>query len=282
MRKTGWIFVVNNYTEQDEQRLQTIAELLDSHVQYIIYGRERGDAEDTPHLQGYVEFQRPKTLLGAQRYLGLLNKHFEPRFGTPEQAANYCRKDGDIYEHGELPTPKKSSTQAMAERAAEGESLRELARSDPGTFVRISSGLIRLRTALNNPSRRTVHTTVRWGRPGCGKSYSCPVDEDTYWLSFKSTGIWWDGYDGQSTIVIDDFSGEWIPYHYLKRLLDGYPLMLSVHGGFIAAAYENVIITSNDSPNEWYPWGNRGLDRDSLLRRLNVVEEYSTPYVPEE
>lgn len=69
---------------------------------YLVYQEEVGDS-GTHHLQGYVEFPNKKSL---QQVRGILEgAHWEPRAGTAEQAAAYCKKDprvGGPYEYGTI------------------------------------------------------------------------------------------------------------------------------------------------------------------------------------
>lgn len=94
-----WCFTVNNPTEDDEQ---SVTDFLSSRfTTYGIFGREVGEG-GTPHLQGYVILHR------AQRLSYLRNRltprgHYEIARGTPEEASEYCKKDGDFEEFGTFP-----------------------------------------------------------------------------------------------------------------------------------------------------------------------------------
>ena len=98
-RAKRWVFTLNNYTAGEEQAL---ADLLESdHVTYGVYGRETGES-GTPHLQGYVVFSDQKTFNQAKQLLGS-RVHLEVSRGTPKEASDYCKKEGDYNEYGELP-----------------------------------------------------------------------------------------------------------------------------------------------------------------------------------
>lgn len=84
--------------------------------------------------------------------------------------------------------------------------------------------------------------------------------------------LWFDGYDGQSVLIIDDFSG-WIKYRFLLRLLDGYQVRLEVKGSHTWAAWTEVYITSNVPPEGWYE---RGAPPE-LLRRLDEIVYVAEP-----
>jgi len=86
---------------------------------------------------------------------------------------------------------------------------------------------------------------------------------------FKIDGddtLWWDGYQGQKILLIDDFYGT-IKYGKLLNILDIYPLRLPTKGGHTYANWEKIYITSNDKPDKWYQ---KGLT-PALERRLNTI-----------
>lgn len=89
-----WCFTINNYTDDDINRLNSL------NVKYIVFGREVG-ASGTPHLQGFVVFNRTHLFNTAKRLIGD-RAHIEVTQGTNEQASVYCKKDGDFVERGEL------------------------------------------------------------------------------------------------------------------------------------------------------------------------------------
>jgi len=66
--------------------------------------------------------------------------------------------------------------------------------------------------------------------------------------------LWFDGYEGQELLVMDEFEGEnYCPLSKLKSLLDVYPCRLDVKGSFTWAAWNHVILCSNTAPRHWYP-----------------------------
>lgn len=83
----NWVFTLNNYTNSDEIKLDTMFE--HGHFNYLCYGREIGESE-TPHLQGYVQLKKKlrmaqvKKLIGGRSYLEIARGH-------PRMASEYCR-----------------------------------------------------------------------------------------------------------------------------------------------------------------------------------------------
>lgn len=77
-------------------------------------------------------------------------------------------------------------------------------------------------------------------------------------------GTWWDGYSGQSTVIIDEFYC-WLGLDFVLRLLDRYPFAVETKGGSVQFTSKRVVFTSNAPSTEWYATVRH---RDSLFRRL--------------
>lgn len=78
-------------------------------------------------------------------------------------------------------------------------------------------------------------------------------------------GKWWDGYDGQRVVVMDDFAGN-IPFKELLKLADYYPHRVEVKGGVRTFSSKIIVITSNTRPEEWYD--NAKNEMGALYRRI--------------
>ncbi|UOF80439.1 rep protein [Lamposivirus ageladense] len=88
-----YCFTLNNPTEEEIARINALE------VKYIVYGHETGD-NGTPHLQGFVIFNHSLQFNTVKNKLGE-RVHVEATRGTTDQAANYCKKDGNYVERGE-------------------------------------------------------------------------------------------------------------------------------------------------------------------------------------
>ena len=79
----------------------------------------------------------------------------------------------------------------------------------------------------------------------------------------------WDGYQGQRVVVIDEFRGD-ISISNLLRWFDRYPVLVEIKGSSTVLMAETIYVTSNLDPREWY----RDVDSmtiDALMRRLNII-----------
>jgi len=114
-----------------------------------------------------------------------------------------------------------------------------------------------------------------FGRSGCGKTRS--VYERFGYVNVYSVQIikdrkmWFDGYDNEKVLLLDDFQGQ-LDYKALLRLLDGYPIQWPVKGGFIWPFWSFVVLTSVRPLEEWYPMIP---DQSELTRRITFIVHFS-------
>lgn len=93
----NWCFTLNNYSPDDVVHLSTM--FGQGGVKYLIFGREVGQS-GTPHLQGFVCFSRRKSLAVVRNAISN-QAHCEVARCIPA-SIEYCKKDGDYEEYGEL------------------------------------------------------------------------------------------------------------------------------------------------------------------------------------
>lgn len=79
-----WCFTLNNFKEEDLDRLRSTTEA------YMCWQQEIGES-GTPHLQGYVTLKVKKRMSYLKTLIGE-RAHLEPAKGTPKQAREYCKK----------------------------------------------------------------------------------------------------------------------------------------------------------------------------------------------
>lgn len=192
------------------------------------------------------------------------------RRGSRDQARDYCRKeesriDGP-FEFGswsEKTPGRRTDLEGLMEGVRNGKSDLEIYEEMPESAARFYKFVERYRFLYQqrkNSGWRDVTTVVYVGAAGTGKTRKAfEEDPGLYKLDTGST-VWFDGYTGQRTLLIDDFYG-WIQYGWLLNILDGYPLRLPIKGGHTWAAWTRVIITSNRDMHEWY--------KDGLTPALN-------------
>lgn len=236
---------------------------------YIVYGKEVCPDTGRLHLQGYVYYENPQSLKEFSTRFN--NCHVEKQRGTAEQAADYCKEDGDWTERGELPKQGKRTDWAQAVEQLKTSEVSEVIIEQP-QLLPCQRALREFKLMLLKPLHREVNVITLIGDAGSGKTrwvyenypdaYSKPPE--------KQSGTYFDGYTGQKTLLLDDFYGG-IPHCSMLRILDRYPFNAPISGGFVQAQWDTVIITSNKMPQEWYKFGLT----PALRRRLKKVIYFS-------
>lgn len=268
-RSRAWCFTFNNYPF-----VPTLSDFGGS-ATYLCYGHEFAPDTGTPHLQGYVYLRNAVSLAFVRAVVD--GAHWEVARGSPAQNVQYCRKDGDFFEEGVQPAQgKRSDLDAVRDSILAGSSLRDIAQDHFAAFVRYNRGIGAVRFLLAPDRNAPPALEFHIGPPGTGKSRAVHQSyPGAYW---KPPGVWWDGYDGESVVIIDEFYGSQYPYAELLRLLDGYPLSVPVKGAFQKMRAERICFTSNVHPRDWYSVADMGTDWDhsALARR---VREYGHIYL---
>lgn len=138
-------------------------------------------------------------------------------------------------------------------------------------LVRYYSSLVRIRTDFAECPGTVKEVYVFWGRTGSGKSRTAWEQAGMDAYSKDPLSKWWCGYKGERHVVIDEFRGI-ISIAHLLRWLDRYPVRVETKGGAVPFIPVKIWITSNLSPEYWFP----DLDeasRDALFRRFTEVIE---------
>lgn len=194
--------------------------------------------------------------------------HLEARKGSPKQASEYCKKEGDFVEKGELPRQGTRSDLVEATKMALDPTipLHEIAESEPTVYVRYHRGLEKLRSSLYKERTDPPSVEWLWGRTGVGKTRRAVEHNASFYI--KDATRWWDGYTQQHTIIIDDFDGSW-PFRDLLRLLDRYPYQGQTKGGYVQINSPKIFITCDKPPN--FFWEKHELAQ--VMRRISLCTE---------
>jgi len=106
MSSKYWCFTVQYNDNEDEQILLQLRSLHEAGtVSYVIAGREVAPTTGQKHLQCFAIFDARKSFSVVRSLLPQC--HLERARGSPSQAADYCRKDGNFEEHGVPPSSNK-------------------------------------------------------------------------------------------------------------------------------------------------------------------------------
>jgi len=216
--------------------------------------------------------------------------HLEKRLGTQSQAIDYCqdpekRVPGtQFFESGtKAQAGKRTDFEDIKLMCDAGEPISKIADTHFGSYVRYHKGIEKYRHLRIKDLEKQKPMTVEifWGPTGTGKTFRAFTENPgAYWVcNPNSQNVFFDGYDGEQTIIIDEFYG-WIPFNMILRLCDKYPMPGNTKGSMLKLTHTKVVITSNTPPRDWY----KNIKEDlfaAFTRRITSCIEMTTRYVPE-
>lgn len=266
----SFTFTLNNWTEDE---FEVISEL---DCKYLVVGKETGEG-GTPHLQGYISFANPRSFNAVKALLGG-RAHVEVARGTGTQNRDYCTKDGDFFEKGELPQDPAGQGEAEKERwrlarlaAREG----RFEDIPDDLYVRYQNSFKRIRKEdvadPNDLPQAERYGVWLWGPPRTGKSHRARNDYGNVYL--KDINKWWDGYDGQLNVLIDELSPGQSDFMvvFLKKWVDRWKFSAETKGGKVVIRPQLIIVTSNYSIEECFA-NSTEVDRLAIKSRFEEIE----------
>lgn len=238
------------------------------------------------HVQGYVQFS-------CQMRMGALKKlcsraHWEARRGTHSEAKAYCTKaESRINGPWEIGKEKgdqgaRNDLRSLYADVLADKTNKEMLDSTEGTAARYEKQLRFMRfvnfEARSDRQLQGVRVLCLYGPTGSGKTYAAVnyiAGGKDYYIaeapSKRGDKLWFDGYEGQRCLILDDFDGDYCTMGYLKRLLDCYKLKVEVKGGFSWAVWTTVVITSNTHPSAWFKKADAAVNMGPLARRIQEI-----------
>lgn len=254
-RHRAFAFTINNFTEEDILFCNTLE------CRYIIYGREVAPTTGTQHLQGYVYFTN------AREFKSILEKHkkwhLEVAKGSAEQNIKYCKKEGNFVERGEAPKQgKRTDIDNIKEMVLEKKPMSEIV-MEANSYQALKFAELATYHLYEDRTDKPYVTWI-WGLSGTGKTkFVHDNHEDIY---IKDGTQWWNGYNQQEVICIDDFDGKW-PFRDLLRLLDRYKYQGQTKGGYVKINSPFIYITCEYHPEHFW----NGNTYQQVFRRIDEI-----------
>ncbi len=275
-----WCFTLNNYTNEECERIFTLAE---QHTTYLVIGKEVGE-QGTPHLQGFVQMKNRKRGNQVQGLLGLQRAHLEKRRGTAREAAEYCKKDGDFREFGAMQIAGARTDLAdITSRILNGETEENLVNNCEGyvqfrNHCHTAANALKqerqklqmkneLQTAVLRPWQRWITRAIEqephqrrvywiWDEIGnTGKSWMATylaIIKDAFVTSNARSADVKFGYTGQ-TIVVFDYSRsqeEQINYQIIEDLKNGRYFNTKYESAMRIYKIPHVVCFANFAPDQ--------------------------------
>ena len=235
-----------------------------SKATYAVGQLEKGEETEHPHIQFFLNFKNKARISAITK----VNKkvHCE-KVLVNNGADKYCMKEetrveGPI-EFGVKPVQvnKKVDWEQVWQKAKEGK-LEEI----PASIRTVHYNKLKAIAKDNMSFKDCDHLRGIWiwGEAGAGKSRWARAQSKSIYP--KLCNKWWDGYQGEEVVVMDDFMPEHkVLCQQLKIWADRYDCILETKGGAAHAQYQWLIVTSQYSIEEIF---SDDRDRAALQRRF--------------
>lgn len=276
----AWALTFHNYEAKHLDALRNLAG--HQSVDYLVFQEEICPTTKTLHIQGAVILRRNYRLPGLQK---ISSKDFQWRQkyknSTDFDLTHYCRKpvfhcscsvcdnarshpelQSEPEEYGERPVFQQGRRNDLIElkkMADEKKSTYSMYEAHFSTMVRYSRGIKDYAVHIPVKMADMYNPTVIycWGPTTVGKStyakkYIFSKFADDWWL--KEDGAWWfDGYQGQSAVLLDDWRPSWLEGVFTRHLmlLRDCPKTIPVKNSFIKW-YPKLIVITADKPLDQY------------------------------
>jgi len=278
-RFRNFCFTWNNYP----QDYKNVLEQLDA--RYLLAGEEVGE-QGTPHLQGTVVFKTVKSEPQVRKMLP--GCHVEITADI-HKSIEYCKKDDKFVEWGTAPKSNKKIGEDEQERWTRiREACEDGRMDDVDAKIRFTMYKACEHFRTEGSKKRKLNDTEEkhewyYGAARTGKSRKARTDHPEAYL--KMCNKWWDGYEDESIVLIEDFDKRHeVLVHQMKKWADRYPFLAEIKGGARKIRPDKIIVTSNYHPAEI--WTHQSdlepiLDRFTCTKFLKLPEKKrEKPYLP--
>ena len=280
----AWCFTENDpenskFLRAEREGLEVFA----PRVRFLVFQLERGEEGQHDHYQGYLELAKSQPLSWVRNQLSN-TAHWEIRQGTPEEAILYCQKEETRirgpFLFGDPSSGERSRTDLVDFRDAikSGKRRSDLFETFPGMMARYPRFYDTFMRTRRPPVTTDFKVILYYGETGIGKTRwvheHWTNKPGGFWdLPVITSGMWFDGYDGEAYVLFDDFAGaaSKVSLTTLLRLLDRYPIQVPVKGSFVWWHPRRIAITTNVHPNKWYKWSGRKSSYLALKRRFTKI-----------
>ena len=242
---------------------------------YIRIGEEICPSTKRLHYQGWLQFNNKKRFGGMKKLLPKAN--FGACIASEEHNDNYCKKDNKYVSYGKWTKQGcRSDLELLQKDIRNGMKKDEIMEKHFSLFCRHRNGINEYLSRYQNksvPKWRNLEIYYIYGSTGTGKTRA-----SVKYTDYKTEGYnlkWWDGYNGEESILIDEYNND-VNITKLLNLLDGYKLRLEVKGGTTYARWNKVYITSNLSPHQLHPNAKKR-HIEALFRRITMKVDMDKP-----
>lgn len=250
-------------------------------ARYYIVGREVCPSTGRVHYQGFVYFENARRFGSVRAALG--DCHIERARGSVDDNIAYCSKDGEFREFGTRPVSNdcKGSKEQQRWSLAKQSALEGKWEDVPADiFIKHYGNIRRIHADFFVGGLVDLPNTCGvwvYGKSGFGKSTM--VREICKEFYPKMCNKWWDAYDDEDNVIMDDMDKRHIMLgHHLKIWSDRYVFIAEVKGRSRRMRPKKFIVTSQYSINDIF--GIEPETQEALRRRFYEFEIEAKYQVP--
>ncbi len=274
----NWCMTINRNPKDFYDHLEALYQDNSTKIRYVCGQLEVADTGQE-HFQGYIQLLQCRRLNWLKANINR-GAHYEVQRGNNQQARDYTLKEESriepFIEHGSFNKGKGTRTDIVEFKDAilKGAKQAELLEKYTMCMAKFPKFYSLVR-ALNRPERtKELIVRLNYGGTGLGKTrYAYDNFPLLYSIPLTSSSLWFDGYDLQETVLLDDFAGaaSKVSLNYTLQLLDRYPVQVPVKGAYTWWMPTLIIITTNIHPKKWYSWTQRQGQYSALMRRITEI-----------
>lgn len=243
-----WFLTYPKCDATKEQALEFI-KTIDTVIHYVIAQEQHKDGDN--HLHVYVKYVDGVETRKAPKVFDLGNHHgnYQPVRSCKAVTAYVSKDDKNYLSNFDLKTYQQKKGKLLVGTIRDKTAKQALI-DDDISFMQVRAYQT-ARALLEEPYEHDDHRGV-WifGPEQVGKSrlVRAHVKATGMRMFDKPQNKWWDGYDGEELVLMDDFDqkGDWAD-HYLKRWTDRYACSGEIKGGKVQLRHKVFMITSNFS-----------------------------------
>jgi len=185
-------------------------------IRYVCWGTETCPKTKRTHFQGWIQFVNKKRFNGVKKMCQSTKIHLESCRGTQDQNDKYCKKDNIYKTLGKyIKQGQRTDLEQIKKRITEGCSMRDIAEENFQLFVQYGNGLEKYKKLVEQEDRKKFrHVKVIHIHGSTGKGKTRHAMEHSKYKIQGDQLQWWDGYEGQKTICIDEYKSPVLPWRY--------------------------------------------------------------------
>ncbi|CAG8677360.1 14564_t:CDS:2, partial [Dentiscutata erythropus] len=243
---------------------------------YIIVSEPHRDGNSHKHVYLKLDKKiriRKETFFDIKTQESLYHPNIQGVRST-KSVIDYILKFGDYISKYKIDNLKVAQT-VIKREIEEGRYITnsKIAQDYPSTYTIYGKRLLDWKTKIEeeyykHPGNPFVE--FHYGDKHCGKSTYVEKFSDKE--AYRLENHWFDGYNAQKILVIDEFNGSQLQYTTLLKILSGQQQRLEIKGSKELSHIKHVIITSNFDIKSLYQ--NLEYNKDQLGWRIDAIWRY--------